>query len=172
MIALIGVRLVHMRSARLVALGLTALLVIIMGISASAWADPLPATGTCTMLVVRPIPPPLNDDNSRIVSRLIAITFGPTPVVGFNDVKFSWHDQDDVDKGVITQDQGVLSSVTLTPNTGLDPSNPLSGNTYVLTGTTQKGVAVAANLVPVNGGNTIMVQMYSPSALSGVCQMQ
>ncbi|HUJ79951.1 MAG TPA: hypothetical protein VLY45_06520 [Nitrospiria bacterium] len=171
MIALIGWLVPRSHSARLVMTGLTAVLVVI-GFSAAAWADPLPTGGTCTMLVVRPIPPPTDDNHNRLVSRLIAITFGPTLSVGFNDVKFSWNNQNDVDNGVVTQVQGVLSSVALTPNTSFDPSNPLAGNTYVLTGTTPKGEPVAANLVPVNNTNTILVQMFSPSAFSGVCQMQ
>ena len=166
-----------LRNSRLVLstgfmLGLIAFLGTVIGSGTDAWADSLPATGTCTMLIVRPIPPPTDDNTSRLVSRLISITFGQTPSAGFNDLKFSWNNQNDVDKGVITQEQGVFSSVALTPNTAITSPNPLAGNTYVLTGTTPKGEPMAANLVPVNNSNTILVQMYSPSALSGVCQMQ
>jgi len=150
-----------------------ALLWAVIGIDKPALADSLPTSGTCTLLEKRTIPPPRLDSKTRIVDLLLAINFDVSPpVVGYNAVEFSWNKDSDHDKGGITQDQGVLSDVTITPNTLITTPNPLAGNTYVLSGTTAKGAAVQANLVPVHSSNTILIQIYSPSVFSGACQMQ
>ncbi len=145
------------------------LLWAVMGIGTPALAGPLPSSGTCRMLVVKSGPPP-GTNFASTVSMVISVTFGAAPAVDFNIVNLNWNSQNTSSGATVTQASGSLTSVSIT--TGVNTAGTTLSGFNKLTGTIPSGGTVNANLVPVNGGNTIFVQMTSPEPLNGVCQME
>jgi len=151
------------RTGMLLALAL--LVMAVIGTGKPAWAGSLPVSGTCSMLVTKSFPP-AGGYAPHFLNMLVSISFGDSPSAFYNAVTFNWKGQEEEEGGVISQQNGNLSSVAITPNASLS-------GFYTLTALLPDGkTQVGANLVPVNNSNTILVQMYAPSALSGVCQLQ
>jgi len=124
------------------------------------------------MLVVKSGPPPGTNFGST-VSFVVSVTFGTAPTVDFNVVNLNWNGTTSSSTATVSQTSGSLTSVSITP--GVNTDGTALGGFNSITGTIPASAGsgtMKANLVPVNGSNTIFVQMTSPEPLNGVCQME
>ncbi len=113
-------------------------------------------TGTCAMLVTMPVPYGSSLPANRTFNILAAINF-TNSTISYNEVKATY---------------AATGTTFASANTGsvafTTAAGPIAGS-QAITFTPTGGALVTANIYPVNGNNTVLVQGGN-DLFSGVCQ--
>jgi hypothetical protein len=128
----------------------------------------LPTSGSCAMLVTQPVPVGVDVTGGPVTASyntlaIITFTSATTATIDFHGTSVDYSAGGYTVSATHEGDSALPVAIT-----ALGGGAPASVKSLTFT-PTGSGVAVVANAVAVNGGNTILIQGES-DAFSGVCQ--